>query len=526
MKQTPIRKTTHKTFSENLHSMTDNSSSSHSNEGLYVKMIDEVRDYAILLLDLNGNILSWNLGAKNIKGYEPDEIIGKNFRCFYSTTDQNTKLPESLLEKAKTDGRVQHEGWRIKKDGSSFWGSVVITAMHGDDNEIVGYSKLTRDLTERKTAEERLASYAEELKQNNEKLRQSEERYQRMITEVEDYAIILLDTEGNILNWNKGAEKIKGYTEAEIINKSFKNFYLEEDQKNNLPTQLLNLAAKNNKASHEGWRVRKDGTRFWGNVVITALHDTQNNIIGYSKVTRDLTQRKQFEDQILMQNKQLEEYAYVASHDLQEPLRKILIFGDFLERAIEGNDAANLYMQKIKSSAHRMGKLVKSILMYSQARNTKELLGPTDLNEIMGNIENDFEMLLNERNGVIKYEPLPVLQAIPIQMHQLFSNLIHNAIKFNSNAPEIFIAAKTTTSGNHDDLRQFVKITVSDNGIGFDQELEDKIFKMFHRLHDNKTGTGIGLALCKKIVENHGGTIHATSHSGKGTIFEIVLPLD
>ncbi len=479
------------------------------NEQLYHKMIDEVSDYAILLLDIDGTILNWNTGARNIKGYEAGEIIGHNFRKFYSAEDQKNKVPESLLKQAKAEGKISKEGWRVKKDGSKFWGSVTITALHDDQNNTIGFTKVTRDLTERKMAEELL--------------RQSEERYHRMITEVEDYAIILLDPEGNILNWNKGAEKIKGYESGEIIGKNFREFYLEEDRKKDLPGQLLNLAAATNKATHEGWRKRKDGSLFWGSIVITALHNTEGAIIGYSKVTRDLTEKKQFEDQILMQNKQLEEYAYVASHDLQEPLRKIQTFSNLLKKDIADNEKALKNLEKINASAERMSNLIRSVLTYSRTEGGKELFMPTDLNEVVRHIEADFEVLLHEKKGRIVYSGLPVINAIPIQMHQLFSNLISNAIKFNDKAPVVSITSEPAQSPNADEHREFVKLEIADNGIGFDQEFESKMFRMFQRLHD-KPGTGIGLALCKKIVENHGGTIRATS-SGNGSVFEVVLPV-
>ncbi len=355
-----------------------------------------------------------------------------------------------------------------------------------------------------------------------------EHHFRKMIEEVRDYAILSLDLEGNILSWNNGAKSIKGYDAEEIIGKNFNVFYSASDRNKKLPESLLAEALKEGKAEHEGWRIKKDGSKFWGWVVITALHDNDNNTVGFSKVTRDLTQKKQFEDQIIKQNKQLEEYAYVASHDLQEPLRKILTFSSILQKSIEDNENAMFYLNKINVAAERMANLIKSVLMYSQADMAHDLFIPTDLNEIIQKIESDFEVLLEERNGKIICEKLPVVNAIPIQMHQLFSNLISNAIKFNDKAaPEIKISSVSVTDENKqsDNSRQFVNISVSDNGIGFDQVLEEKIFRMFQRLHNNKIGTGIGLALCKKIVENHGGTIHAKSNTGKGTVFEILLPL-
>src|SRR5690606_39065495 len=227
---------------------------------------------------------------------------------------------------------------------------------------MVGALNLLIDVTEKRKdarlieeGEERYRSLAESLERKvharTETLKKSEERYHKMIDEVQDYAILLLDCDGFIQNWNKGAEKIKGYSEKEIIGKNFRIFYLEEDRKNNLPETLINQAFETGRAQHEGWRLRKDGSKFWGSIVITALHDDEDNIIGFSKVTRDLTERKLAEDQaksyamdIEFRNKQLEEYAYIASHDLQEPLRKIQVFSELLERNIDDADAAKRYL--------------------------------------------------------------------------------------------------------------------------------------------------------------------------------------
>jgi PAS domain S-box-containing protein len=204
-------------------------------EERYHKMVEEVEDYAIILLDKEGNILDWNRGAEQIKGYKPNEIIGQNFRIFYLPQDRQKQLPETLLSEAIEKGKATHEGWRVKKDGTKFWGSIVITALHDSNEKIIGFSKVTRDLTERKAAEEEKERYALALEQKNAELKKSEERYHRMISEVEDYAIILLDSDGYVQNWNKGAEKIKGYKAEEIVGKSFSNFYLPEDQQKKLP---------------------------------------------------------------------------------------------------------------------------------------------------------------------------------------------------------------------------------------------------------------------------------------------------
>ena len=261
-------------------------------------IFDEVDEYAIILLDVSGIILSWNKGAKRIKGYDAKEIIGKNYKIFYTKEDKETDLSSKLLEEAKVKGKTSYEGWRVRKNGQRFWGSLTLTALHNDDGSLRGYLKITRDMTEKKIAEDSYSNFVEELKLKNEELKESEERYHKMVGEVLDYAIILLSKEGKILDWNKGAEKVKGYKAKEIVGKSFRLFYPKEEKENKLPERLLAEAVAKGSVTHEGWRIKKDGTRFWGNVTITALHDDVDAVIGFSKVTRDLTDRKMAEDRV------------------------------------------------------------------------------------------------------------------------------------------------------------------------------------------------------------------------------------
>src|SRR4051812_9614560 len=236
-----------------------------SRNDLYQRMVEEIQDYAIILMDRNGIIQNWNKGAQKIKQYTEAEIIGKHFSIFYLPEDLAVNLPQRLITQASETGRAVQEGWRKRKDGTRFWGSITITALHDDDGSILGFCKVTRDLTDKKQIEENL--------------RISEEQYHQMIAEVQDYAIILLSPEGIIENWNLGAENIKGYSAKEVVGKKFSMFYTEEDRKNNLPDKLLNEAKTTGKAVQEGWRVRKGGIKFWGTIVITALHDKDGSVI-------------------------------------------------------------------------------------------------------------------------------------------------------------------------------------------------------------------------------------------------------
>lgn len=372
---------------------------------------------------------------------------------------------------------------------------------------------------------------------NNETSYKDEHWYHKMVEEVEDYAILLLDTKGNVQNWNLGAQKIKGYSREEIVGKNFSLFYLAEDRESNLPQTLIKKAAIDGKAMHEGWRLKKNGEKFWGFIVLTALHDDDNNIIGFSKVTRDLTERKLLEDQlkenaisIEIRNKQLQEYAHVASHDLQEPLRKIRIFSEMLSNKII-DDEALTYLRKIESSATRMTKLIQDVLIYSEIAEGQQIFATTDLNKVLNDVKEDCELWIQDNNITFKNTHLPVINAVPIQIHQLFSNLITNALKYSKPGGTISVTGKIVNSSkikNTPDLKphsDYLQLIFLDNGIGFDTKYSDKIFKLFQRLHTSQQGTGIGLALCKKIIENHAGSITVKSKVNEGTEFIIYLPV-
>lgn len=511
-----------------------------SNEARYHKMIEEIQDYAIILLDKDGIIQNWNKGAEKIEQYKEREVVGRPSQIFYLPQDRVMRLPERLIEEASRAGRATHEGWRLRKDQTRFWGNVTVTAIHGDHGEVIGFAKIIRDLTAQKIAEDELKKVTDELRASNEALKKNEERYQRMTQEVEDYAIIMLDEKGIIQNWNRGAEKIKLYREHEIVGKHFREFYLPHDRDSGLPERLIEQAQKTGKASHEGWRVRRDGTRFWGNITITALHDANNNVIGFSKVTRDLTERKAAEDRLWAyaqeletQNKELERFAFVASHDLQEPLRKIRTFADLIQYNFDNRENIEMYLGKINSASLRMSELIRSILNYSKVSHKREEPKPVDLNVVLKNIESDFELIIREKKAQIIADTLPVINAIPIQISQLFANLISNALKFSTENPVITITSRTVPSEmlpGHADRpthAEYLEISFTDNGIGFEQKYDKKIFTMFQRLHNSSkfAGTGIGLALCQRIMENHQGFITAKSELGKGSTFNTYFPI-
>lgn len=390
-----------------------------------------------------------------------------------------------------------------------------------------------------------------ELLQLNESLKKSEERYHLMVEEVQDYAILYLNREGIVENWNTGAEKIKGYKASEIIGKSFSNFYTEEDRKKKLPFTLLNKAARDGKAVQEGWRVRKDGTLFWASVVITAVHNEKKEIIGYSKVTHDLTAKKEADDalkekgielelknsELLKTNDELKSFTYISSHDLQEPLRKIQTFASLLLE----NEFSNLsnkgkeQFKRMQKSAERMQTLISDLLAYSRTNTSDRVFEDIELLEIIHEVENDLAEELQEKKAQIIKEGSCQIKLIPFQFRQLLQNLITNSLKFSSpdRMPVIKISCEINPKnalGNQflNPEKNYFHITISDNGIGFDQQFSEKIFELFQRLHSKAEyeGTGIGLAIVKKIVDNHGGYIFATSARDKGARFDIYLPVN
>ena len=390
--------------------------------------------------------------------------------------------------------------------------------------------------------EKELARKTAELETKNRELVRCEERYHKMVEEVEDYAIILLDKEGIIQNWNKGAEKIKGYSEPEIVGKSFKVFYLPADRESGLPDKLFHEAVTKGKALHEGWRLRKDKTTFWGSIVLTSLHDEQGEVIGFTKVTRDLTERKQSEDklnqylrELEFQNKELEQFAYAASHDMKEPLRKIIFYNTFINDTSASMlpEKAQTYLQRSIGAAQRLHRLIDDLLSYSRASFQNNIDEIVDLNEVLLDVINSHNDVLDDKNGMVMMESLPVVHGISFQLRQLFDNLISNAIKYSH--PErplkIHLTSQLTkgadlTGGQVNPEKNYYGISVADNGVGFDQDQEDKIFELFQRLNTNITtvGTGLGLAISRRVVQNHKGLIKAEGRINEGATFTVFLP--
>jgi PAS domain S-box-containing protein len=378
---------------------------------------------------------------------------------------------------------------------------------------------------------------------------------QLLLQSIKDYAIFRLDREGYIRSWNEGARHLKGYTAGEIIGQHFSIFYTEKDKRDHKPERELVIAARDGKYEEEGWRVRKDGSLFWANVLITRLLDEEGKLVGFAKVTRDLTEKKRADDTLLrseqrfrlmatalekantelaLSNKELEQFAYVVSHDLKEPLRKITTFSSFLlsDHTHEFSAAAQRNIEKIADAARRMNSMIEDILALStlsQDREKKKASLALLLKEAIENLE----VRIRDKEATIECDHLPELAVIPSQMSQLFQNLLANALKFSKEGvpPRIQITCGLVNTPPLAEPRvqkaeQYLKIRFEDNGIGFPPEQAETIFGLFQRLHSRATyeGSGLGLAICKKVVVNHGGAISAESEPGKGSCFTVTLP--
>ncbi|QEC52918.1 sensor histidine kinase [Anseongella ginsenosidimutans] len=377
----------------------------------------------------------------------------------------------------------------------------------------------------------------------NKNIRQLEAHYFQMIEEIEDYAIIMLDKNGIVLNWNKGAQRIKGFTKEEIIGKSFENFYPPEDRKKGLPQKLMKQAEKEGKAVTEGWRLRNPGERFWGSIVITALHDRQGNVIGFSKVTRDLTEKKLADDKLKeyskmleFQNSELEEFAYATSHDMKEPLRKVHLYNTYiLENQSNTLDKKSReFLDRSIDAVKRMMMLIDNILAYSKATSRIENLSKVDLNEIVKEVICSTKD--EQQGGNISFDTskLPVIEAIPFQCKQLFNNLISNSQKYrNPDRQSVITITHQVVKGQEiknrkaEGKKPYYMISVSDNGIGFEPAYNEKVFEVFQRLNNfsEAKGSGIGLAICKKIMQNHQGFITASGRPGEGACFNLYFPV-
>jgi PAS domain S-box-containing protein len=476
-------------------------------EERFRQLVDSVTDYAIFILTIDGIVASWNSGAQRIKGYRAEEILGKHFSVFYPGKDVESGKPARVLETAAREGRYVEEGWRVRKNGDRFWAHVTITALRNADGRLSGYSKVTRDVTELRAA--------------NEALRQSEERMRLMVEAVRDYAIFLLDSDGRVATWNVGAKRLKGYEADEIIGKHFSIFYPEEARRREHPAEELRRAKAEGRYEEEGWRIRKDGSQFWANVVITALFDPEGRHIGFTKVTRDFTETRNLrEAQLAVQLR--DDFLATAGHELRTPLSALLMQVQGLARNTRVEDARiKERLEKAAAAGARLEKLISQILDVSRINVGRLVLErermrlDTAVREAMDR----FADLAAEAQCpiVLRLDPVEGLWD-RVRLEQVITNLIANALKYGKGKP---VEVETLLEGTSAVLR------VTDHGIGIAPEDQKRIFQRFERAKGTREygGVGLGLWISRSIVEAIGGIISVQSESGQGSTFTVKLPL-
>ena len=477
-------------------------------------LVDSVTDYAIFVLDPAGIICSWNSGAERLQGYKAHEIIGKHFSIFYPEPDAAVDKPHFELRVAAEKGRFEAEGWRLRSDGTRFRANVVITRILSGDGRLLGFGTIIRDLTER---------------------RRTEQKYRLLIEQVMDYAIFSMDPHGYIQSWNLGAERLKGYSADEIIGQHFSRFYGQEDRERGLPQHVLDTAAATGHFEGEGWRYRKDGSKFWASIVVTALRDEEANLYGFSKLTRDMTERKMLLDQLRQHseelelrvrereqsNAELEAFSYSVSHDLRAPLRAIAGFAGALNEDYgpKLDDTARDFLQEIISASARMNSQVQDLLDYGRIGRVNMPLQPVN---VAATVRAALKQTGEERNPAVTIE-VPqdtYVSAYPQVLAQVLSNLISNALKFcrENSAPEVRVWIENRGA--------MIRISIKDNGIGIAPQHLERIWNVFERLHDRSTypGSGIGLAIVKRAVNRMQGNYGVDSELGMGSTFWLELP--
>ncbi|MDB5623732.1 MAG: Histidine kinase [Devosia sp.] len=489
----------------------------------YELLINSIVDYAIYMLDRNGKVVSWNAGAQRFKGYEASEIIGQHFSRFYTDEDKATGLPARALRTAAEHGKFEQEGWRIRKDGTRMWAHVVIDPIRGPDGELIGYAKVTRDLSERKAAENAL--------------RDSEEQFRLLVQSVTDYALYRLSPHGMVNSWNAGAERIKGYSAGEIIGQHFSKFYTPEDQVIELPRVALETAARDGRFEKEGWRVRKDGSRFWAHVVIDAIRNAKGEIVGFAKVTRDITERRDAQralDQAreaFFQSQKSEALGQLTggvAHDFNNLLMVIQSSLELAQKRLPDDPKLRRLISNALQGAQRGSSLTQRMLAFAR----KQELNPeaVDVSQLVRGIMDLLERSLGPSLDLItEFAPdLRPAQADANQVELAILNLVVNARDAMPGGGVIRITAQPENVVERDvqpvPPGRYVCIAVEDNGEGMDAATLARATEPFFTTKGVGKGTGLGLSMVQGMVEQSGGRFLITSKKGLGTTAQIWLP--
>jgi PAS domain S-box-containing protein len=468
-------------------------------------LVEAVEDYAIFMLDTTGHVVSWNAGAQRSEGYAAEEIIGRHFRTFYRPEQQQARHPEHELELALRDGHYEEEGWRVRKDGSEFWANVVITPVYDETGLHRGFAKVTRDITGRRQAEQAL--------------KESQERLRHLLEAVQDYAIFMLDPTGHVASWNVGAERHKGYTAEEIIGQHFRVFYPPERQALQQPERELEVALREGHYEEEGWRIRKDGSKFWANVVITAVYNAHGEHIGFAKVTQDVTERRRLaEDReaaaqaLATANVELEavndrlrqvaddqsQFLAVTAHELRTPVGVLGGSAEMLAKHWSelGEDERGDILQGMTASASRLRRLLGDLLTASRLERRALPLHPAPVN--VAEVVNDAVSTTLRTHPEVEVHVAGVAEVNVLadrdRLAQSLDNLIGNALRHGASPVQVQVQPGAA----------MVDIRVSDLGPGVAAEMQPRLFERF-ATGDSRGGTGLGLFIVRELARAQGG---------------------
>jgi PAS domain S-box-containing protein len=488
-------------------------------DGRYRLLVEGISDYAIYLLSPEGVVTSWNRGAERFKGYTADEIIGRHFSEFYTPEDREAGLPRRALDTAVREGKFENEGWRVRKDGSRFWAYVVIDPIRTQSGELVGFAKITRDLTERRAAEEIV--------------RASSEQFRLLVQGVTDYAIYMLTPSGEISSWNPGAERIKGYAAEEVIGTNFSRFYTAEDRAAGEPARALAVAAKEGRFEKEGQRVRKDGTMFWANVVIDALRAPDGTLVGFAKITRDITAQRESRialeqaRETLFQSQKMDAIGQLTggvAHDFNNLLMVIKSSLELLGKRVSQDPRALHLLENARQGANRGIALTQRMLAFARRQELK--VGPVDLPGLVAGMA---DLLTRSLDGKVLLElrfPLKLAAALTDanQLELALLNLVVNARDAMPQGGTIIIAAKEEQMDTASGAGLFVCLSVTDSGEGMDAETLARATEPFFTTKGIGKGTGLGLPMVHGVARQSGGQLILKSEKGRGTTAEIWLP--
>ncbi len=474
-------------------------------------MVQNIKDYAIFMITPDGHVQSWNEGAENIKGYKADEILGKYISVFYTNDDIKKGIPESNLKIAGENGHLETEGWRVRKNGEKFWANIIYTALYDEKKKLKGFSKLTRDITKQKQS-------ADDLKAINNFLDSVLENIPNMV--------FVKDAESlNFVRFNKAGERLLGTPKAELLGKNDHDFFPKEQADFFTGKDRAVLSQLDIVDIPEEPIDTKNGRRWLHTRKIPILNSSGHPVylLGISEDVTEMRNAKleleRKTHELMRSNTELEQFAYVASHDLQEPLRTVSSYVQLLASRYKDklDEDANEFIDFAVDGSKRMRQLINSLLEYSRVNRIKPFEW-INLTDVLDEIKHDMKEQIEESGAIISYKKMPEIYGDTVLIGQLFQNLIGNAMKFRgSKKPEIRIGSERKNG-------EFI-FSVKDNGIGIPKEYSDKIFVIFQRLNGREKypGTGIGLSICKKIVERHGGKIWVESEPEKGSAFYFTI---